>query len=242
MNASEAQVFWNAITPTPLFGITLTVVAFLVSQRIQRAFKGAALANPVLLSILLIGGVLKITGTSYQTYFHGAEFIHFLLGPATVALAVPLVHNFLHLKRSLIGVILALVAGSLTSAISGIAIVEACGGSRAVAYSMAPKAATTPIAMAVAQGSGGIPSLTAVLAISGGILVAIFIRPILAGIKVHDWRAFGLAAGTAGSGIGAARALPLHGMAGAFAGLAVGLNGLLTAIFVPIIIHFWPGN
>ena len=227
------------LAPTPIFGITLTLAAYVISLRIQRAARGSALANPVLLSILIIGSVLHLSGISYETYFNGAALIHFLLGPATVALAVPLANNFLHLKRRLFGIVLAIVTGSIVSIVSGIGIVEMLGGSRVIAFSMAPKAATTPIAMDVSRTFGGIPSLTAVLAISGGILVAIFIRPILKCMKIEDWRAFGLAAGTAGSGIGAARAIPLHETAGAFAGLAIGLNGLITALLVPIAIHLW---
>jgi len=137
-------------------------------MRSNDACRGAALANPVLISILLIGGILGITATPYRTYFAGAQLIHFLLGPATVALAVPLVRNFGHLRRSLPGVALALTAGSLVSAIAGIALVEICGGSRAAALSMAPKAVTTPVAIEVTQTVGGIPSLAAVLAIAGG--------------------------------------------------------------------------
>jgi len=178
----------------------------------------------VLISILLIGGILGITGTPYRTYFASAQLIHFLLGPATVALAVPLVRNLGHLRRSLPGVALALTAGSLVSAIGGIALVEICGGSRAAALSMAPKAVTTPIAIEVTQTVGGIPSLAAVLAIAGGVLVAISIQSLLKWAKITDWRAFGLAAGTAGSGIGAAHAISFDEIAGTFAALAIGLT------------------
>ncbi len=149
MNTSALRDLWVQLTPTPLFGLTLTILSYLSGHAIQRACRGAALANPVLISILLIGGILGITGTPYRTYFAGAQMIHFLLGPATVALAVPLVRNLGHLRRSLPGVALALTAGSLVSAIGGIALVEICGGSRAAALSMAPKAVTTPVAIEV---------------------------------------------------------------------------------------------
>ena len=240
MNTSALHDLWVQLTPTPLFGLTLTILSYLVGHAIQRACRGAALANPVLISILLIGGILGITGTPYRTYFAGAQLIHFLLGPATVALAVPLVRNLGHLRRSLPGVALALTAGSLVSAIGGIALVEICGGSRAAALSMAPKAVTTPIAIEVTQTVGGIPSLGAVLAIASGVLVAISIQSLLRWAKITDWRAFGLAAGTVGSGIGAAHAISFDEIAGAFAALAIGLNGLLTALMVPTLVHFWP--
>ena len=231
---------WTQITPTPLFGVALTVLSYAVGLAIQRACRGAAVANPVLISILLIALILKATGTSYQTYFAGGQFINFLLGPATVALAVPAIKNWEHLKRNLLGVLLAVATGSLVSVFTGIALVKLCGGSRQVALSMAPKAVTSPIAIEVAQTVGGIPALTAVLAISSGILVAILIQPLLPWVKAHHAHVFGLAAGTVGSGIGAAHAIQFHEIAGAFAGIAIALNGLLTALVVPLLVYYWP--
>src|ERR1700737_3464995 len=194
MNPSALRDLWIQLTPTPLFGVTLTILSYLIGHAIQRACRGSALANPVLISILLIGGILGVTGTPYSTYFAGAQWIHFMLGPATVALAVPMVRNLGHLRRSLPGVALALTAGSLVSAIGGIALVEICGGSRAAALSMAPKAVTTPIAIEVTQTVGGIPSLGAVLAIASGVLVAISIQSLLRWAKITDWRGCGLGA------------------------------------------------
>ena len=241
MNMTEiVHNVWTQITPTPLFGVTLTVLSYAIGLAIQRACRGAAVVNPVLISILLIASILKATGTSYQTYFAGGQFIHFLLGPATVALAVPLVINLEHLKRNLLGVVLAVTSGSLVSLFCGITLVELCGGTRQVALSMAPKAVTSPIAIDVAQTVGGIPALAAVLAISSGILVAILIQPLLPWIKTKDAHVFGLAAGTVGSGIGAAHAIQFHEIAGAFAGVAIALNGLLTALVVPLLVNFWP--
>jgi len=240
MNTGAMHDVWVQLTATPLFGLTLTILSYSIAQAIQRACRGAALTNPILISIVVIGGVLDLTGIPYKTYFASAQLIHFLLGPATVALAVPLVRNLADLKRDLPGIAVALTAGSVVSAIAGIALVEICGGSRVAALSMAPKAVTTPIAIEVTQTVGGIPSLAAVLAIASGVLVAISIQSLLRRAKITDWRAFGLAAGTVGSGIGAAHAISLHERAGAFAALAIGLNGLLTALLVPILVHFWP--
>jgi putative effector of murein hydrolase len=116
------------------------------------------------------------------------------------------------------------------------------GGGRVLALSMAPKAVTTPIAMAVAQETGGVPALTAALAIAGGIVAAVIGETVLRRLRVDDWRAHGLAAGIAGSGVAAAQVAPRNGIAAAFAALGVGLNGLLTAILVPALAAFWPGS
>jgi putative effector of murein hydrolase len=235
------QSLWNPLAATPLPWLAATLIAYGIGLSIQRLCRRSALANPVLIAIGLLVALLKITGVPYATYFEGARFIHFLLGPATVALAVPLALNLAHVRRGVHGMSIALIAGSLTAAISGTAVVWLMGGSRAVALSMAPKAATTPIAMAVAQQSGGLPALTAVLAISGGILTAMIGRSLFKALKIDDWRAQGLASGVAGSGVGAAQIAPLSALAAAFAALGVGLNGIVTSLIVPVITWLWPG-
>jgi putative effector of murein hydrolase len=233
---------WTPLEPSPLLWLAATLVAYALGQAARHACRGSPLVNPVLIAIVLMAVLLKATGTPYATYFAGAQFIHFLLGPATVALAIPLARNLSHVRRSFHGVGLALLAGSLTSTLSGVAVVWLLGGGRVLALSMAPKAVTTPIAMAVAHETGGVPALTAVLAIGGGIVAAVIGETVLRRLRVDDWRAHGLAAGIAGSGVAAAQVAPRNGLAAAFAALGVGLNGLLTAIVVPALASFWPGN
>jgi putative effector of murein hydrolase len=228
------QRLWTPLAETPLLWLTATLAAYFAGRRIQRACGGSPLASPVLIAIALTAALVLATRTSYRTYFDGARFIHFLLGPATVALAVPLARNLAHVRRNLGGVALALFAGSLTSIVSGVAIVFLLGGSRNVALSMAPKAVTTPIAMAVSQQIGGLPALTAALAILGGILAAIVGQHMLGRLKISDWRAHGLAAGVAGSGVAAAQVAAKSEIGAAFAALGVALNGLLTALIAPL--------
>ncbi len=231
---------WGALRvflpASALLWLTLTIGAYSLGQYLQRRLRGNALANPVLIAIVLVGAVLHWSGTSYRTYFSGAQFLHFLLGPATVALAVPLVESWEHVRRSRGALVAGLIAGSGVSAISGYGLVRICGGTRAIALAMMPKSTTTPIAMAVAERAGGPPALTAVLAIAGGILVAICVQWLMRLVRVRDWRAYGFAAGTAGSGIGAAQVIGENATAGAFAGLAIGLNGLATAMWVPALL------
>jgi putative effector of murein hydrolase len=230
---------WNELIRTPVFGLTLTIASYLAGRMVQKICRGNSLANPVFIAMLLVAGCLHITGTPYQAYYESTQLLTFLLGPATIALAIPLIKNIQHVKGRLARIFLALTAGSLVSALSGIGLVLACGGSRAVAFSMAPKAVTTPIAINIAQTVGGIPSLCAALAISGGILVAISIKWVLSWAGITDVRTFGFAAGMAGSGIGAAHALAFSELAGAFGALAVGFNGLVTPLIVLTIAHIW---
>jgi putative effector of murein hydrolase len=235
------MAIWQPLGPTPLPWLAVTIVAYALGRMVQLLCKGAPLANPVLIAILAVSVLLEATGTPYARYFAGAQFIQFLLGPATVALAVPLAQNLNHVRRSFPEVGLALLAGSLTSALSGVAVVAWLGGGRVVALSMAPKAVTTPIALSLSQEIGGVPALTAALAIAGGIIAAIVGQTVLRWLRVDDWRAHGLAAGVAGSGVAAAQVAPLSGLAAAFAALGLGLNGLLTATLVPLVAMLWPG-
>ncbi len=214
----------------PLFAIVLTLGAYLFGVELQKRLR-SPLANPVLIAIVIIGVTLRLLRLSYQDYFTGAQFIHFLLGPATVALAIPMVRALEHMRP----MISALFAGSLIGILSGYGLVRLLGGSQAVALSMAPKSLTTPIAIAVSASIGGIPSLSAVLAIVGGILVAVSIDPILDWLTIRDPSARGLAAGTAGSGLGASRVIPQHTLSAAFAGVAIGANGILTALLAPLV-------
>jgi putative effector of murein hydrolase len=206
---------------------------------IQRTFKGSPLASPVLIAIVLVAGIVLATGTSYQTYLTGAQFINFLLGPATIALAIPLAKNLSLIRSNFSSICLALLAGSVTSIVSGVAIVWMLGGSRTVALSMAPKSVTTPIAVALSQEIGGVPALTAALAIMGGIVAAVVGQQLLHRLQIKDWRAHGLAAGVAGSGVAAALVAARNELGAAFAALGIGLNGLLTALLVPLLMLLW---
>lgn len=238
MNYSILQL-WIPLSTTPLPWLVITIAAYLVACAIQRACRSSAFASPVLIAIAISVIVVLATGTSYATYFAGTQFINFLLGPATIALAIPLARNARLVRENLHSVGLALVAGSVTSIMSGISIVSLFGGSRPVALSMAPKAITTPIAVALSGKIGGVPALTATLAILGGILAAAVGRHMLLALKVKDWRAHGLAAGIAGSGIAAAQAATLGELSATFAALGIGLNGLLTTVLVSLLVRFW---
>jgi putative effector of murein hydrolase len=233
------HAIWTPLELTPLLWLFVTLAAYVAGSLIHKVLGNASLANPVLIAIALIVFVLTISHSSYATYFAGAQFIHFLLGPATVALAVPLANNLHHVRRSFRAVSWALLAGSVTSIVSGVAIVWFLGGSHELALSMAPKAVTTPIAMSISEQIGGVPTLTAVMAIAGGIVAAICGPRALRLMRVNDWRARGFAAGVSGSGVAAASIARLNGLAAAFAALGIGLNGLLTALFLPALALLW---
>ncbi len=231
----DLRDIWVYLAATPLLGLTVTLLAYQAGVWIQTKAGGSPLLNPVLLAVIALVALLAATGTDYRTYFEGAQFVHFLLGPATVALAVPLYRQIAVLKRAWAAIAAAVVAGSLTAVVSAVAAAWALGASFDTLVSLAPKSVTTPIAMGITEKLGGLPSLTAVLVILTGILGAMLGSFVLNAVGVRDWRARGLAIGVAAHGIGTARALQVNETAGAFSGLAMGLNGLATAVLLPLL-------
>ncbi|MCK9258495.1 MAG: LrgB family protein [Azoarcus sp.] len=235
MNGNLNEI-WVYLSTTPLLGLTLTLIAYQAAFWIYKRLGFHPLANPVLIAVAMLASVLLLTGTPYSTYFDGAQFVHFLLGPATVALAIPLHAQWPRLKTMAGPLLISLCAGSLTAALSACAIGAALGASRESLMSLAPKSVTTPIAMAVAERLGGLPSLTAVLVIITGILGAVGARYIYRWLHIEDHAVRGFAIGLASHGIGTARAFQVSEQAGAFAALAMGLNGLVTALSLPWIL------
>jgi predicted murein hydrolase (TIGR00659 family) len=230
---SEIGSFWVYLSASPLLGLTLTLCAYVVAHAIFTRCNYSPLANPVAISIGLISVVLAGSGMSYQRYFAGAQFVHFLLGPATVALAVPLARQFPRMRRALVPLSCALLCGCVTAIVSAVAIARLLGATPQLARTLGPKSATTPIAMAVAEHLGGLPALTAVLVIATGIFGSISGRFLFNSLKIHSMEARGFAMGVAAHGVGTARAFQVSAEAGAFAGLGMGMNGAMTALLAP---------
>jgi len=237
--SQEFFKLWVYLAETPLLGLTVTLVAYQIGATIYRKAGLNPIANPVLIAVVLLVALLWATGTDYRTYFDGAQFVHFLLGPATVALAVPLYRNLRSVRRQLLPLSLALLAGTVTAAGTAVGTAWLLGASEATLKSLAPKSVTTPIAMGVTDEIGGLPSLTAVLVILTGILGAVLATWTLNALRIRDWRARGFAIGVAAHGIGTARAFQVNEVAGAFSSLAMGLNGLATAILLPLLIRLF---
>jgi len=227
---------WSYLAEGPLLWLAATLVAYAIGDALSRASRRAPLVNPVLIAVILLATLLVFTGTSYETYFEGAQFVHFMLGPATVALAAPLYANRARIRAALLPMLAGLLAGSLTAVVSALAIARAFGLSGETLASLAPKSATAPVALGVAESIGGSPTLTAVLVILTGITGAVIAAPLLNLMRIRDARARGFAIGTAAHGIGTARAFQESETAGAFSGIGMGLNALLTALIVPLII------
>lgn len=226
------------LTATPLFGAALTLAAFALAQLLFRRTANLWL-NPVLVSVALIIGVLLGAGIPYQDYARGGDLILFFLGPAVVALAVPLYQRREQLWRRRGAILVGILAGSLASIGSASGIAWLLGGSREVILSLAPKSATTPIAIAIAERIGGIPALTAPLVVLTGCLGAVCGAEFCRLVGIRSPVATGLAVGTAAHGIGTARMLEIDRLAGTVSGLAIGLNGLATTLLIPLLMWWF---
>jgi predicted murein hydrolase (TIGR00659 family) len=229
---------WVYLSQSPLLWLTVTLSIYAVADAVSLRTHRHPLANPVLHSIWIIGVFLLLTGTSYTTYFGGAQFVHFLLGPATVALAVPLYENRKRVAAAILPMLIALVVGSATAIISVVVLAEAIGLPRGVILSLAPKSVTAGVAMGISESLHADPSLTAVSVILTGIMGAIIVTPLMNRTGITDFRARGFAVGLAAHGIGTARAFQVDTVAGVFAGIAMGLNALVTSLLVPLAVTF----
>ena len=230
---------WVYLSATPLFGLTATLVVYVLAQALYARLHQAAWANPVLWSVVTLASLLTGTGVDYPTYFSGAQFIHFLLGPAVVALAWPLWQRRAALRQHWHALLAAAVLGGFAASASALLLGWLTGLPHDVVLSLAPKSVTAPVAMGIADKIGGIPALAAVFAVVTGMVGALSGKAMFGLLKIptdmHGWMARGYALGTAAHGIGAARALQVNADAGAFAGLALGVQVVLASLLIPLV-------
>ena len=226
---------WVYLSATPLFGLTATLVIYVLSRAAYQSAHHAPWANPVLWSVLVLAALLTLSGTPYPTYFSGAQFIHFLLGPAVVALAWPLWQRRAELRLRIAPIAAAALAGGAAAALSAFAIGKLLDLPDDVLRSLAPKSVTAPVAMGIAQQIGGIPALGAVFAVLTGLVGAVSAKYLFDALRVTAPEVRGFSIGTIAHGIGAARAMQVHPDAGAYAGLALSLQVVLASLFMPLV-------
>jgi predicted murein hydrolase (TIGR00659 family) len=215
--------------------IAVTLGAYTAASWLFQKTGRHPLSNPVLLSICALIALLKITGVPFDRYFQGAQFVHFLLGPAVVALAIPLHRNLSRVRHAGLPVLLGIGVGQAVAVITGAGLAYYLGASSSTVAALAPKSVTAPVAMGITQSLGGIPPLAAVLAVMTGCLGASLGPSVLNRFRVTEPMARGLALGTVSHGQGTARALQEGDVTGAFAGLAMGIAALAMSLLMPLI-------
>jgi predicted murein hydrolase (TIGR00659 family) len=227
---------WVETRSSPVFGVALTLVGYQLGRVAWRRAGRNPLLNPVLIAVVTIALVMWACDIDYDTYFRGGAVIALLLGPATVALAVPMHRELEVLRQAAVPVVAGVLAGSGVAVVVAVVVTRGLGGDVELARSMAPKSTTTPVSIALSQTIGGLPALTAVLTILAGIIGAVIGPALLTALHVRDPRVRGLAVGVASHGIGTSQMLHEGRTQGAFAGLAMALTALATSVWAPLLV------
>ena len=230
---------WVYLSGSPLLALVLTLSAYLLGLTLCERSERNPLANPVLIAVLVVTCALQWLDMPYATYFEGAQFVHFLLGTATVSLAIPIYKGFASLKGRIGVLMFSLAAGGITAAFSAVAMARWLGMDEALVRGLVAKSVTAPIAMGIAERVHASPTLTAIFAVSTGILGAVLGRYVLDALRVTQWWQRGFALGVAAHGIGTSRAFSVHPEAGAYASLGMGLHGILGAALIPYAVAWW---
>lgn len=230
---------WVYLSGSPLFALLITLAAYQFGLWVYKTTKQNPLANPVAIAIILVASVIQLIEMPYSSYFEGAQFVHFLLGSATVSLAIPIYRGLSSLKGRSLPLLASLVAGSLVSIMSAVNIAKLFGADDSITGAMYPKSVTAPIAMGIAERIGVSPTLTAIFAVTTGILGAILAPFILNALGMKAWWQRGFAIGIGAHGIGTSRAFSIHPEAGTYASLAMGMNGVISAVAIPILYHLF---
>jgi putative effector of murein hydrolase len=227
------------INQTPLTWLVVTLVSYKLGILIYEKFNKHTLLQPIITSYIVILSLIVYTNTSFEDYFKSVEIIHFFLGPATVALAVPLYKNLKHLKALFIPIMATLFVAGVFSIVIAVSLLWLLGAELPTILSMTTKSITAPIAVITSEQIGAIPSLAVGFVLITGMIGALFGTIIFKLIKIKHETSQGFALGLVSHGIGTARAIEISEKAAAFAALAMGLSGIFTAVFLPIIITFF---
>jgi predicted murein hydrolase (TIGR00659 family) len=233
----KLQEIWVYLSGSPLLALILTLTAYQAGVLIYERVNRNPLANPVFIAIVLVATAITLIGMPYAKYFEGAQFVHFLLGTATVSLAVPIYRGMNAMKGRALPLLIALLAGGATSIVTAAGIAWLMGADETIVGGMYAKSVTAPIAMGIAERIGASPTLTAVFAVTTGILGAVLAPYILNAVGSKAWWQRGFAIGAAAHGLGTSRAFSVNAEAGTYSSLAMGLHGILGAILIPLVIR-----
>ena len=234
IDQQKLYYIWIYLQAEPLFWLTLTIGSYLIADFIYRKSNLFPLLNPVALSVLLVSLILISFNIQYERYFDGAKFIHFLLGPATVALAIPIYRKWDLIVSNSKAILISLILGSFFAIFITYVLSLQFKLQEELIFSLLPRSVTAPIAMGISEIIGGIPSLTAIITLITGVVGAslgVFVFDLM---KLKKMEARGFSLVLASHGIGTARAMSRDKNAGVFAAVGMGLSGLITSIIVPL--------
>ena len=232
----DIREIWVYLAASPLLALTLTLAAWQLGTRLYERSGRHPLVNPVAIAVLAVAATIVAIDMPYATYFEGAQFVHFLLGTATVSLAVPIHRGLASLRGRVLPLAAALAGGGATSIGVAVGVARLLEVSPALRDGLWAKSVTAPIAMGVAERIGASPTLTAVYAVVTGVMGAALGRFVLDAVGSRAWWQRGAALGIAAHGIGTSRAFTVNAEAGAWASLAMGLHGVVGALLIPMVL------
>lgn len=232
-SAPQIAEIWVYLSGSPLLALVLTLAAYWLGITLYERSERNPLANPVLIAVLIVATCLGLLDVPYETYFEGAQFVHFMLGTATVSLAIPIYKGWASLRGRVGVLLLALLAGGVASVAVAIGVARVFGLDAALVGGLYAKSVTAPIAMGIAERVGVSPTLTAVYAVITGVLGAVLGRFVMDALRMRQWWQRGFALGVASHGIGTSRAFSVHPEAGTYASLGMGMHGVLGAVVIP---------
>ena len=230
---------WGTPATAVPTALLLTLGSYVLALWLYQFARRPALLHPAITAMAALIIILTAGKVPYDQYFDGAAFIHFLLGPATVSLAVPLYRNLAHVRRLGSALAPALIAGAMVAVATAWLLGCMLHLSDLTLRSLLPKSVTTPIAMGLAETLGGSPSLAAGIVLVTGVIGCLFAPILYRLLHIRDPAVQGFALGVAAHGFGTAKAFEISPLAGAFASLGLGLTGLLTAIALPWLAHWF---
>ncbi len=226
------------VIQNPTTSVLITLAGYYLCLSLYKRFNHTAALQPVMISIILIVSLISWLEIPYTTYFEHNKIIHFLLGPATVALAIPLYKNKQRIRQLAIPLFSAVIIGGSMAIFFAVSIAWLLNASSDVLLSLAPKSVTTPIALSIAESINAIPSLTAAFVLITGVVGAVIAEPLFRMIKEEDDGIKGMAIGISAHGVGTAKALEISPQCGAFSALSMGLTGAYTALMLPYAMEF----
>lgn len=225
----------NELLHMPLLWAMLTIAAFTVGQHVYRLLGNTAFLPPILTGIILVSVVLEVTGISFDTYMEGGQYLHLMLGPVVVMLAVPL-YQFIHvMKKEWLRISLAITLGSGTTVAVAVAMAHFWIGNDPITITMSTKSVTTPVAVTVSEQLGGVGALASAFVIITGVFGALMIPPLLKSVKLDDPKTMGLTLGVCAHAIGTSRALELGNQQAAYSAMAMTLTATLHAVLLPLV-------
>lgn len=230
---------WVYLSGSPLLALFITLASYQIGLFVYEKSKQNPIANPVAITVILVAFFIQIIDMPYDTYFKGAQFIHFLLGSATVSLAIPIYRGLSSLRKRSFPLLASLLVGGGVSIVSAVGIASILGADKTIIGAMYSKSVTAPIAMGIAERIGTSPILTAIFAVITGILGSILAPYVLNSIGMKEWWQRGFAIGVGAHGIGTSRAFSVHQEAGTYASLAMGMHGIVGAVAIPALFHFF---